>query len=84
MATMTNRLQLLIDDDRLARLESESDRTGAPIAELLRRAIDEVYPAGPGREEALERLLTATPMPVEDWPTMKAALRDELSAVAPG
>lgn len=43
MATLSNRLQLLLDDERRERLERESERTGAPVSELIRRAIDHVY-----------------------------------------
>lgn len=82
MATMTNRLQVLIDDDRLARLEEAAAATGAPVAELIRRAIDEVYPPSHEQErrrEAVGRLLAAPPAAVEDWDVMKRWIRDELS-----
>ena len=80
MATLTNRLQVLIDDERLARLEQEAARSGAPIAELVRRAIDHVYPSDlHERAAAWDRLMASDPVPVEDWPVMKAGLRDELS-----
>lgn len=80
MATMTNRLQVLLDDERLERLERAASRTGAPVAELVRRAIDRAYPAGGvEREAAWGRLLAAEAVPVADWPTLKSQLRDELS-----
>lgn len=80
MATLTNRLQLLLDDERLARLEREAARSGAPIAELVRRAIDRTYPPqDEDREAAWERLLAAEPVPVDDWDVMKRGIRDELS-----
>lgn len=37
---LDQRLQVLIDADRLARLRSESERTGAPIGAIVREAID--------------------------------------------
>jgi hypothetical protein len=80
MAQLSNRLQLLLDDDRRDRLERESSRTGAPISVLVRRAIDRMYPPdGSKLETAVDRFLALEPMPVEDWPQMKQAMRDELS-----
>ena len=73
-------MQLLLDDERRDRLERESERTGAPVAVLVRRAIDRVYPsAGDEREAAWERLMGLDPVPVDDWAAMKREIRDELS-----
>jgi predicted DNA-binding protein len=80
MATLTNRLQLLLDDERRQRLERESARTGAPISILVRRAIDRTYPSDAAeRVAAADRFLALEPMPVDDWAVMKREMRDELS-----
>lgn len=80
MSGLSNRLHLLLDDDRRERLERASERTGAPVSELVRRAIDRVYPADlPEREEALQAFLSLDPMPVDDWAVMKREMRDSLS-----
>jgi predicted DNA-binding protein len=80
MSGLSNRLHLLLDDDRRERLERASERTGAPVSELVRRAIDRVYPADLAeREDALQVFLSLDPMPVDDWETMKAEMRDSLS-----
>jgi hypothetical protein len=77
MGTMTRRLQILIDEQRYAILERESQRTGRPVAELIRDAVDARYGADlAARRAAFEVVLTADPMPVEDWPAMKADLLD--------
>jgi len=34
------RTALFLKDDQLAKLQKLSDKTGAPVAELIRRAID--------------------------------------------
>lgn len=47
MPPLTHRLQLLLDDARRQRLEEESERTGAPVSELIRRAIDAMFPGQP-------------------------------------
>lgn len=70
---LTRRLQVLIDDARFERLERRSSETGASVGALVRQAIDELFPPGssdPGRAGA--EFLAAEPMPVEDWPAMKA------------
>lgn len=80
MAELTERLQVLLDPQRRQRLEQESERTGAPVAALVRAAIDLAYPPRHEDEDAAwERLLAAEPMPVEDWDAMKHQIRDELS-----
>ncbi|HVL98515.1 MAG TPA: hypothetical protein VM324_04400 [Egibacteraceae bacterium] len=80
MAELVRRLQILLDDERHARLEREAKRTGAPVAALVRHAIDRVYPPDQSdRQAAVHRLLAASPMPVEDWAVMKQQMRDELS-----
>jgi len=38
---MSHRLQITLEDAQYERLRGESDRTGASIAELVRRAIDD-------------------------------------------
>ncbi len=75
MATMTRRLQILIDDQRYALLEREANTTGRPVAELIRDAIDTRYGVDlTARHAAYRRILAAEPMPVDDWATMKVEL----------
>lgn len=79
---LTKRLQVLLDDERLERLRRESRRVGAPIGELVRRAIDREYPpALPSREDAGARLLARAPGAGHepDWDETKAAMLDELA-----
>lgn len=62
-------------------LERQSRRTGKSIAELIRDAIDQTYATDTDMEQrraALEHILAAEPMPVEDWDAMKRDLRDSL------
>lgn len=80
MSTMSNRLQVLLDDERRERLERVSRETGAPVSELVRRAIDRAYPADRhDRQQALADFLALEPMPVGEWEDMKTQMRDELS-----
>lgn len=77
MATMTRRLQILLDEDRYELLEQESQRTGRPVAELIRDAVDTRF--GPNltqRRAAFAKILAVEPMPVDDWDVMKQELLD--------
>ncbi|MCR1785204.1 ribbon-helix-helix protein, CopG family [Nocardioides carbamazepini] len=40
---MSHRTQITLEDEQYARLRKEAARTGLGLAELVRRAIDEVY-----------------------------------------
>lgn len=75
MPPLGNRLQILIDDERLRRLESRSKATGASVGSLVRDAIDVAYPgARTDRERAAASYLAAEPIPVRDWDEMKAEI----------
>jgi hypothetical protein len=56
---MAHRMQITLDDRQYERLREEADRTGASIAELVRRAIDRAYGAGLSLEDK-RRLLQET------------------------
>jgi hypothetical protein len=78
MLMLTRRLQILIDDERLRRLEGEASRRKVPVSVLVREAIDAAYPVdAPARQAAARRILAAEPMPVPEVP----ALRRELDEV---
>lgn len=72
MANLDRRLQILLDGERMNRLEREAERRGSSVATLVREAIDGAFPDGaPSRSAAGRLLLDASPLPVEDWPAMK-------------
>ena len=78
MLMLTHRLQILIDDERLHRLEAEATRRRVPVSVVVRAAIDAAYPTHHSvRSAAAARFLDAEPMPVPD----PAALRNELDEV---
>ena len=81
MAEMTRRLQLLLDDERMERLEQRAQADSRSVASLIRQAIDIAYPPTDvaRRREAACELLAAAPMPVDDdWSRMKSADRADL------
>ena len=75
---LRRRLQVLIDDERYERLKRESEATGVPVGEIVRRAIDRAVPlATDERGAAIRRLLAAAPIPVPEDP---ADLKREILA----
>lgn len=82
MSMLNRRLQVLVDDDRYELLTRESERMGAPVGELVRRAIDHEYsrPANETERERAGRALLAMPTPEgpePDWEEQKQAMLDE-------
>jgi hypothetical protein len=83
MHMLNRRLQILVDDARFERLSEESKRSGAPVGELVRRAIDHEYPVA-GRQEERERagreLLAMSPPsgegPEPSWEEQKREILD--------
>lgn len=79
---LNRRLQVLLDDERFELLSRESEQSGTPVGELVRRAIDHEY-AKPvdeiERERAGRALLALAPPedPEPDWEDQKRELLDE-------
>ena len=89
MHMLKRRLQILVDDDRFERLAQESERTGAPVGELVRRAIDHEFPQAnrrAGRERAGRELLAMPPPsgPEPDWEEQKREMLDSPMRKWPG
>lgn len=65
MCMLTHRLQVLLDAERMKRLQAEAARRRLAVAVLVRDAIDAAYPpAAALRESAAGRILAAESMPV--------------------
>jgi hypothetical protein len=91
MHMLNRRLQVLVDDARFERLAEESKRTGAPMGELVRRAIDHEFPAvgqQAERERAGRTLLAMAPPagegPEPDWEVQKREILDAPMRKWPG
>lgn len=83
MHMLNRRLQVLVDDARFERLAEESKRSGAPVGELVRRAIDHEFPAvghQVERERAGQELLAMPSPPGQhpepDWEDQKREMLD--------
>jgi len=91
MRMLNRRLQVLVDDERFELLTRESERIGAPVGELVRRAIDHEFPRAGGRaqrRQAGEELLTMPPPPGDgpepDWEDQKREILDAPMRAWPG
>lgn len=82
MAALDRRLQLLIDEDRYARVAAEAARRGASVSAVIREAIDLVYPSQlEHRRDAVARLLDFTSLEPPDLDdTAWGRTRDALEA----
>lgn len=78
---LTRRTPLLLDDDLHRRLRETAALRGISMGALIREAIDEKL-AGvqDDRAQAIQELLDAEPMPVEDWPAMKRQMIEDMNA----
>lgn len=76
---MTRRLQVLLDEERMNRLERYANERGTTVATVIRDAIDVAVPRHTleERREAITRFLEGPPMPVvDDWVEMKRTARE--------
>lgn len=72
MATLTRRLQVLVDEARYHRLEAIAARQRTSVGTLVREALDRAYGLdGPSPEDAVERFLERPPLDLGDWDDAK-------------
>jgi plasmid stability protein len=72
ISSLTRRTQLLLDDELHRRLRETAAQRGISMGALIREAIDEkLSSVQDDRAQAIDELLAAEPMPVDDWPVMK-------------
>jgi hypothetical protein len=77
MSMLDRRLQVLIDEDRWARLEREAERRKVSVSSVVREAIDERYPHDAERRRvALQAVLDAEPMAVPDPDELRRELEE--------
>jgi len=77
-SSLTRRTQLLLDDDLHKRLREIAAQRGISMGALIREAIDEkLSSVQDDRAQAIDELLAAEPMPVDDWPVMKKEMLED-------
>jgi len=79
--SLTRRTQLLLDDELHRRLREIAAQRGISMGALIREAVEEkLSRTQDARAEAIQQLLDAEPMPVEDWPVMKRQMIEDMNA----
>ena len=74
MCMFSERTQVLLSPEQLARLKRIAERDGRSVGSVIREAVDSFVEAEPDRRQrALARLL-AMDAPVDDWEVMKAQI----------
>lgn len=87
MSVMERRLQLLLDQERFAKVEAEARASGRSVAAIIREAIDyrfDVAAEDGRRRDAARRFLEMARRsgdePAMDWAQVKQAMDHELAA----
>jgi uncharacterized protein YgbK (DUF1537 family) len=79
MATLTRRLQVLIEEERFAQLEHLAEQQGKTVAALVRDALDRVYSSGGMTSDvAADRFLSREPIDFGSWSQLKQEIEDSL------
>jgi len=79
--SLTRRTQLLLDDELHRRLRETAAQQGVSMGALIREAVEEkLARTQDTRAQAIQELLDAEPMPVEDWPVMKRQMIEDMNA----
>ena len=74
MCMFSERTQVLLSPEQLARLKLIAARESRSVGSVIREAVDSFVEAEPNRRQrALKRLL-AMNAPVDDWEVMKAQI----------
>lgn len=73
---LTERLQVLMDKERMDRLRATAKDRGVSVGQVIRDAVDQVISVqSPARRKAMERILGADPMPVPEPAELKRELQ---------
>lgn len=74
MCMFSERTQVLLSPEQLARLKRIASRDGRSVGSVIREAVDSFVEAEPdSRERALKSILSMN-APVDDWEVMKAQI----------
>jgi hypothetical protein len=85
VSTLARRTQLLLDEQRYARLRARAEAQGTSVGAVIREAIDRVLDedADQARREAAAALLAAEPLPVGEPDELERELDGMLDRGAP-
>lgn len=74
MCMFTERTQVLLSPEQLARLKAIAARDGRSVGSVIRAAVDSFVEAEPNRRQRALKRLFAMNAPVDDWEVMKAQI----------
>jgi len=79
MRMFTERTQVLLSPEQLARLKRIAARDGRSVGSVIREAVDSFVEAAPDSRERALRSIMSMNAPVDDWEVMKdQILRSQL------
>jgi hypothetical protein len=74
MHMYSERTQVLLSPEQLARLKRLATREGKSVGAVIREAVDAFIGAGPDKRRRALETLFAMELPVDDWEVMKAEI----------
>lgn len=74
MCMFTERTQVLLSPEQLARLKRIAARDGRSVGSVIREAVDTFVEAAPDSRERALRSIMSMNAPVDDWDVMKAQI----------
>lgn len=74
MCMFTERTQVLLSPEQLARLKRIAARDERSVGSVIREAVDSFVEAEPNRRQRALKRLFAMNAPVDDWDVMKAQI----------
>lgn len=76
MCMFTERTQVLLSPEQLARVKRIAGRDGRSVGSVIREAVDSFVEASPdSRQRALQSIMSMN-APVDDWEVMKAQIME--------
>lgn len=85
MASLTRRLQVLVEDDRFEQLERLAGERSTTVAALVREALDRAFPSHRiPHQSAAERFLARPPVDFGEWDTLKSEIEQSFERHLPG
>lgn len=74
MCMFTERTQVLLSPEQLARLKRIAARDGRSVGSVIREAVDSFVEAAPDSRDRALRSIMSMNAPVDDWGVMKAQI----------
>jgi len=74
MCMFSERTQVLLSPEQLARLKRIAARDGKSVGAVMRDAIDAFIERGPDSRRAAAQAINTMNVPAEDWEVMKAQI----------